>query len=74
MLNVMIKAARRGESDWTQVGRGTWNPGEVPKLNTETLPAALIDELFSVTVGADDSSGKTTAEFREFSYVMEWHR
>jgi len=74
MLNVVITATRRGESAWTPVANGTWVPGEAPQLNTKTLPSTLIQELFSVAVGPDETSGRSTAEFLEFSYAMEWQR
>ena len=73
-LHVITKATRRGESSWITVATGTWKPGYAPQLSTTTLPEMLIDDLFSVKVAPDETSGRTTAEFREFSYAMEWHR
>ena len=74
MLIVAIKAARRGEEDWTTVATGTWEPGEPPKLTNKGLPASLIQDLFPSSVDPNDASGITTRDHREFTYCMEWRR
>jgi hypothetical protein len=71
VLNIVIKAVMRGGSDWSTVATGTWAPGEGPQLSHKSLPSSLVRDLCSA-VDASVESGKTTAEYREFSYSMEW--
>jgi hypothetical protein len=44
---------------------------EGPQLSNKSLPSSLVRDLCSA-VDASVESGKTTAEYREFSYSMEW--
>jgi hypothetical protein len=71
VLQIVVKAVMRGGADWSIVATGTWAPGQDPELSNKALPSSLVRDLCS---GVDHivETGKSTAEYREFSYCMEW--
>ena len=74
MYKVTIQSTPVGESNWSVVTTGTWNPGEPPQLAEEILPAKVVDALFNVTPSATDKSGRNQVQDRDTGYAVVFRR
>jgi hypothetical protein len=70
MYKVTIQSTPVGESNWSVVTTGTWNPGERPQLAGETLPANVVEALFKITPSAMDQSRRNQVQDGDIYYAV----
>jgi hypothetical protein len=70
MYKVTIQSTPVGESNWSVVTTGTWNPGEPPQLADEILSAHIIQALFNVTPSAMDQSRRNQVQDGDMFYAV----
>jgi hypothetical protein len=74
MYKVTIQSTPVGESNWSVVTTGTWNPGEPPQLAGDILPANVVEALFKITPSATDQSGRTQVQDGDTMYGVVFRR
>ena len=74
MYKVNIQSTPVGESNWSVVTTGTWNPGEPPQLAEEILPANVVDALFNITPSATDQSRRNQMQDGDTAYAVVFRR
>ena len=71
---VTIQATPVGESNWSVVTTGTWNPGHAPQLADEILPANVVEALFKITPSATDESARNQVQDGDTFYAVVFRR
>lgn len=74
MYKVTIQATPIGGQDWRVVATGTWISGQQPQLDSELIPANVVEALFNVTLSATDTSGRNQVQDGATSYAVVFRR
>jgi hypothetical protein len=74
MYKVTIQTTPTGESNWRVLTTGTWNPGEPPRLEHQSVPDNAVEALFEITPSAKDQSGRNQVQDGDMLYAVVFRK